>query len=112
MTERNWGMILGVLSGLVIFAVARLSGVSEETAFIRALLACLVGGFIGVGFNYLAASVVPTTPATKGRAFDVTLPEAASDEQILEAALPKPSDFVPVDLTQAARVVQQMSREG
>lgn len=111
MTERNWGLILGVLSGLVIFGVARLSGVSEETAMIRALLACLVGGFIGVGFNYLASSVVPTVPAAKGRGFDVTLPDTGIDDRELEAALPKASDFVPVDLTKAARVVQQMSRE-
>lgn len=110
MTERNWGLILGVLSGLVIFGVALLSGVSEETAFIRSLMASLVGAFIGFGFNYLASSVVPTPPPTKGRSFDVTLPDAGPDEQ-LEATVPKPSDFVPVDLTQAARVVQQMGRE-
>lgn len=111
MTERNWGLILGVLSGLVIFGVALLSGVSEETAFVRALLAGLVGSFIGFGFNYLAASAVPAPAPTKGRSFDVTLPDAGPDEQLIEATVPKPSDFVPVDLTQAARVVQQMSRE-
>ncbi|HEY9857415.1 MAG TPA: hypothetical protein V6D05_16850 [Stenomitos sp.] len=111
MAERNWGMILGVMSGLVIFAVARFSGVSEETAFIRALMASLVGGFIGFGFNYLASSVMPDPAPTKGRGFDVTLPDAAPDERTLEATVPKPSDFVPVDLTQAARVVQQMGRE-
>lgn len=110
MTERNWGLILGVLSLLVIFGVALLSGVSEETAFVRALMGGLVGAFIGFGFNYLAASVVATTPP-KGRGFDVTLPDTGPDEQALAAAVPKASDFVPVDLTQAARVVQQMVRE-
>lgn len=111
MTERNWGMIVAVLSGLVIFAVALFSGVSEETAFVRALLASLVGGFIGFGFNYLGASVVAPPQPTKGRAFDVTLPDTGPDERVLDAAVPKPSDFVPVDLTQAARVVQQMGRD-
>jgi len=111
MAERNWGLILGVMSGLVIFAVALFSGVSEETAFIRSLMASLVGAFIGFGFNYLASSVVPPATPTKGRSFDVTLPDAGPDEQELAATVPKPSDFVPVDLTQAARVVQQMGRE-
>ncbi len=110
MTERNWGMILGVLSGLVIFAVALLSGVSEETAFVRALLASLVGAFIGFGFNYLGSSVVPPAQPTKGRSFDVTLPDTGADDRVLENAVPKPSDFVPMDLTQAARVVQQSGR--
>lgn len=110
MTERNWGLILGVLSGMVLFGVALVSGVSEETAFIRALMGALVGAFIGFGFNYLASSVAPAPPPTKGRSVDVTLPDAGPDEQ-LEAAIPKPSDFVPVDLTQAARVVQQTGRE-
>lgn len=109
MTERNWGLVLGVISTFVIFGVALLSGVSEETAVIRGLVGGLVGGFIGYGLNYLGAASIPS-PASKGSAFDVVLPEANGGVDPLELGA-RPENFVPMDFTQAARVIQQTMRE-
>ncbi|MNX75922.1 hypothetical protein D3C86_1074130 [compost metagenome] len=110
MTDRNWGLVLGVLSAFVIFGVALLSGVSEETAMVRGLVGGLVGGFIGYGLNYLGAATVPAQKAPKGSAFDVVLPEAKGGVEPLDLK-PHAENFVPMDFAQAARVVQQTMRE-
>lgn len=109
MTERNWGLVLGVISGFVIFGVALFSGVSEETAVIRGLVGALVGTFIGYGLNYLGAAAVPMR-GTKGIAFDVVLPEAAGGVEPLDLSA-RPENFVPMDFAQAARVIQQTMHE-
>ncbi|HEY9899712.1 MAG TPA: hypothetical protein V6D00_11070 [Pantanalinema sp.] len=109
MSDRNWSLVLGVISTFVIFGVALFSGVSEETAVIRGLVGGLVGGFIGIGLNYLGAAAVPAR-GTKGNSFDVVLPEASGGVEPLDLT-PRPERFVPMDFAQAARVVQQTMHE-
>lgn len=111
MRERNWGLILGVLSGFAIFGVAILSGVSEETAAIRSFIGAAVGGFIGMGFNYLGASAVQSSPLKGGR-FDMVLPETEASHGTGPSPSEAGAEFVPMDLGQAARVVEQLPEEG
>lgn len=101
MREKNWGIILGTLGAMVIFAVATLAGVSEETAFVRAILGGAVGAFVGFGFNFLANSA--DSPPLKGQKLDVTLPkEQAGGELARKAA----DAFQPLDFTQMTQVVK------
>lgn|GEM_PF-3011657 len=101
MKGRNWGIVMGVLCGFVIFGVALASGVSDETAVMRAIIAAAVGGFVGMGFNYLGASASPTGP-TLGSRFDVVLPEAEAGMDPARAS--EGGEFVPMDLDRVARV--------
>lgn len=107
MTDKNWGLILGMIMGLVTFGVALLSGVSDETAMLRGVIGAVVGGFVGFGFNFLASSM--ESPPVKGRRLDVTLPQEATEDD----AHGGPEDFHPLDFTQMARVVKsQVESEG
>lgn len=106
-TERNWGLILGTLSAMVVYGVASVAGVSSETAMIRALVGGIVGAFIGYGFNYLGAAV-PDRP-TKGANLDVVLTEIEDKSHELEGSYA--DDFQPLDLTKATRVIDRMGEK-
>lgn len=51
--KRNWGVILAVIAGLLVFEIAIFAGVSELTALVRATLAFAIGLFVGVCFSYM-----------------------------------------------------------
>lgn len=82
---------------------------------VRALIGGAVGSFIGFGFNYLG-SAVPAR-SEKGNNLDVLLSEIeehATDLNLHTAASgfhphDPPGDFLPMDLTQATRVVEKMT---
>lgn len=103
--ERNWGLILGIISALVIYPVALLAGVSEETSMVRGLIGGAVGAFIGFGFNYLGA-VAPVQHGV-GSTLDVILSDIEEHSRDLDLQAAS-SEFHPMDLTQATRVIETM----
>ncbi len=102
MNGRSWALVLAVLCGFATALVALFADLSEGAFLVRVSIGLLVGAVVGLGFDALlmtAGARPPVLPA-KGRMVDFTLNEA------------NPADeFVPTDLTKAARVVQQMVRD-